>query len=74
MVMYFMGDVTMKGHDALGCATVGQPVLLAIPLFVLAGTVMSESGIAASSTSLCERLYWPCAWRSWVLLRRCPVR
>ena len=48
MVMYFMGDVTMKGMMLWGVQQLGNPVLLAIPLFVLAGTVMSESGIAAS--------------------------
>lgn len=43
MVMYFMGDVTMKGMMLWGVQQLGNPVLLAIPLFVLAGTVMSES-------------------------------
>ena len=31
-----------------GVQQLGNPILLAIPLFVLAGTIMSESGIAAS--------------------------
>ena len=48
MVMYFLGDVTMKGNMLWGVQQLGNPVLLAIPLFVLAGTIMSESGIAAS--------------------------
>ena len=48
MVMYFVGDVTMKGNMLWGFQQLGNPVLLAIPLFVLAGTIMSESGIAAS--------------------------
>ncbi len=48
MVMYFIGDVTMKGMMLWGFQQLGNPVLLAIPLFVLAGTIMSESGIAAS--------------------------
>jgi len=48
MVMYFIGDVTMKGMMLWGFQQMGNPVLLAIPLFVLAGTIMSESGIAAS--------------------------
>lgn len=48
MVMYFVGDVTMKGMVLWGFQQLGNPVLLAIPLFVLAGTIMSESGIAAS--------------------------
>jgi tripartite ATP-independent transporter DctM subunit len=48
MVMYFFGGVTMKGMMLWGTQQLGNPVLLAIPLFVLAGTVMSESGIAAS--------------------------
>lgn len=48
MVMYFIGGVTMKGMMIWGFQQLGNPVLLAIPLFVLAGTIMSESGIAAS--------------------------
>ena len=48
MVMYFIGDVTMKGMVLWGFQQLGTPVLLAIPLFVLAGTIMSQSGIAAS--------------------------
>ncbi|WP_343563547.1 TRAP transporter large permease [Kiloniella sp. b19] len=48
MVMYFVGDVTMKGNMLWGMQQLGNPVLLAIPLFVLAGTIMSVSGIAAS--------------------------
>lgn len=48
MVMYFIGDVTMKGNILWGFQQLGNPVLLAIPLFVLAGTIMSESGIAAA--------------------------
>ena len=48
MVMYFVGDVTMKGMMLWGVQQLGNPVLLAIPLFVLAGTIMSVSGIAAS--------------------------
>ncbi|WP_102225301.1 TRAP transporter large permease [Acidimangrovimonas sediminis] len=48
MVMYFVGDVIMKGNILWGMQQLGNPVLLAIPLFVLAGTIMSESGIAAS--------------------------
>ncbi|WP_428644795.1 TRAP transporter large permease [Roseibium sp.] len=48
MVMYFVGDVTMKGMVLWGFQQLGNPTLLAIPLFVLAGTIMSESGIAAA--------------------------
>ena len=48
MVMYFVGDTVMKGNMLWGFQQLGNPVLLAIPLFVLAGTIMSESGIAAS--------------------------
>lgn len=48
MVMYFVGDTIMKGNMLWGFQQLGNPVLLAIPLFVLAGTIMSESGIAAS--------------------------
>jgi tripartite ATP-independent transporter DctM subunit len=48
MVMYFVGDVFMKSNMLWGFQQLGNPVLLAIPLFVLAGTIMSVSGIAAS--------------------------
>jgi len=48
MVMYYVGDVVMKGNVLWGMQQLGNPVLLAIPLFVLAGTLMSVSGIAAS--------------------------
>lgn len=48
MVMYYLGDVVMKGNVLWGFQQLGNPVLLAIPLFVLAGTIMSVSGIAAS--------------------------
>lgn len=48
MAMYFLGDVIMKGNMLWGVQQLGNPVLLAIPLFVLAGTIMSQSGIAAS--------------------------
>nr|WP_207186963.1 TRAP transporter large permease [Rhodovulum imhoffii] len=48
MVMYYLGDAVMKGNMLWGMQQLGNPVLLAIPLFVLAGTIMSESGIAAS--------------------------
>ena len=48
MVMYYVGDVVMKGNVLWGFQQLGNPVLLAIPLFVLAGTIMSVSGIAAA--------------------------
>ena len=48
MVMYFIGGATMKGNMLWGFQQLSNPVLLAIPLFVLAGTIMSQSGIAAS--------------------------
>ena len=48
MLMYFIGDSIMRGNVLWGVQQLGNPVLLAIPLFVLAGTIMSQSGIAAS--------------------------
>lgn len=48
MVMYFVGGVTMKGSMLLAFSQLANPVLLCIPLFVFAGSLMSESGIAAS--------------------------
>ena len=48
MVMVFLGGATMKGTMVWGFSQLANPVLLCIPLFVFAGTLMSESGIAAS--------------------------
>ena len=48
MIMYFFGDAFMQGNMLWGFQQLGNPVLLAIPLFVLAGTIMSVSGIAKS--------------------------
>lgn len=48
MTMYFVGEVTMKGMMLWGFQQLSNPVLLSIPLFVLAGTIMSQSGIAAA--------------------------
>ncbi len=48
MVMSLVGGVTMKGTMLWGFGQLANPVLLAIPLFILAGTLMSASGIAAS--------------------------
>ena len=48
MVMSIMGGVTMKGNMMWGMQQLANPVLLAIPLFVLSGMLMSKSGIAAS--------------------------
>ncbi len=48
MSMVFLGGATMKGTMLWGYTQLANPVLLCIPLFVFAGTLMSESGIAAS--------------------------
>lgn len=48
MVMSIVGGVTMKGTMLWGLGQLTNPVLLAIPLFILAGLLMSVSGIAAS--------------------------
>ncbi|MZI94098.1 TRAP transporter large permease subunit [Vibrio sp. CAIM 722] len=48
MTMTYVGDMSMKGNIMWGAGQLTNPVLLAIPLFVLAGTIMSRSGIAAS--------------------------
>jgi len=48
MVMTIVGDSRMNGMMMWGFSQLTNPVLLAIPLFVLAGTLMSASGIAAS--------------------------
>lgn len=48
MVMCSFGGGTMQGTMVWGFSQLANPVLLCIPLFVFAGTIMSESGIAAS--------------------------
>jgi len=48
MVMALVGGATMKGMMLWGFSQLTNPILLAIPLFVFAGTIMSESGIAKS--------------------------
>jgi C4-dicarboxylate transporter DctM subunit len=48
MVMSIGGGLSMKGNMMWGAGQLMNPILLAIPLFVLAGTIMSQSGIAAS--------------------------
>ncbi|WP_136679981.1 TRAP transporter large permease [Neptunomonas sp. XY-337] len=48
MVMTFVGEVYFKGMMLWGFSQLTNPVLLAIPLFVFAGTIMSVSGIAGS--------------------------
>jgi C4-dicarboxylate transporter DctM subunit len=48
MTMCIFGGATMQGTMVWGFTQLANPVLLCIPLFVFAGTVMSESGIAAS--------------------------
>ncbi len=48
MIMCLFGGATMQGTMVWGFTQLANPVLLCIPLFVFAGTVMSESGIAAS--------------------------
>lgn len=48
MVMTLVGEATMRGMMVWGFSQLTNPVLLAIPLFVFAGTLMSVSGIAGS--------------------------
>ena len=48
MVMCSFGGGTMQGTMVWGFTQLANPVLLCIPLFFFAGTIMSESGIAAS--------------------------
>jgi C4-dicarboxylate transporter DctM subunit len=48
MTMCLFGGATMQGTMVWGYTQLANPVLLCIPLFVFAGTIMSESGIAAS--------------------------
>lgn len=46
MFMAIFGEVSMKSMMLWGFNQMISPVLLASPLFILAGTIMSESGIA----------------------------
>lgn len=48
MFMHAFGGATMKGTMLWGFGQLANPVLLCIPLFVFAGAIMSESGIAKS--------------------------
>ena len=48
MVMVLLGGATMKGTMLFGFTQLSNPVLLCIPLFVFAGSLMSESGIAGA--------------------------
>lgn len=48
MFMTAAGGATMKGTMLWGFSQLASPVLLCIPLFVFAGSIMSESGIAQS--------------------------
>ena len=55
MVMSLVGGMTMKGTMLWGYGQLANPVLLAIPLFILAGTLMSVSGMG-KRPSLASRL------------------
>lgn len=46
MFMSLAGGTTMKGMMFWGLGQLTNPVLLCVPLFIFAGTLMSESGIA----------------------------
>jgi len=46
MFMSIVGGVNMKGMMLWGLGQITNPVLLCVPLFIFAGTLMSESGIA----------------------------
>jgi tripartite ATP-independent transporter DctM subunit len=48
MFMATVGDVTMKGMMMWGLNQITNPVILCVPLFIFAGSLMSESGIAES--------------------------
>jgi len=48
LIMSVFGGATMKGTMLWGFNQLSNPVLLCIPLFVFAGSLMAESGIAGS--------------------------
>ena len=57
MVMYFIGDVTMKGMMLWGVQQLGNPILLAIPLFILAGAIMNSTGISRRLIAFASALF-----------------
>lgn len=48
MTMYYAGGINMNGLLMQGMYEITNPVMLSIPLFIVAGLVMGESGIAKS--------------------------
>ncbi len=48
LFMSIVGEVSMKGMMMWGLQQILSPALLCIPLFIFAGSLMSESGIAKS--------------------------
>jgi tripartite ATP-independent transporter DctM subunit len=48
MVMHFVGGIEMQGLIMQGLYEITNPVMLSIPLFIFAGKIMGESGIAKS--------------------------
>ncbi|MEG2183501.1 MAG: TRAP transporter large permease [Cloacibacillus sp.] len=48
MVMQYVGGINMKGLIMQGLYEITNPVMLSIPLFIFAGKIMGESGIAKS--------------------------
>ena len=48
MIMEFAGGINMKGLLMQSLYELASPVLLSIPLFLYAGNLMGESGIAKS--------------------------
>ena len=54
MVMSLIGGTTMSGNVLWGVGQLANPILLALPLFVLSGAIMSRSGIAAKLLHLVQ--------------------
>ncbi|MDX1738793.1 MAG: TRAP transporter large permease subunit, partial [Alphaproteobacteria bacterium] len=52
MTMNIVGGVTMRGQILWVVDQLANPILVALPLFVLSGSVMSASGIAQSLLNL----------------------
>ena len=48
MAMYYAGGINMSGLLMQGMYEITNPVMLSIPLFIVAGLIMGESGIAKS--------------------------
>lgn len=62
--MSIVGGVTMKGMMMWGLQQILSPTLLCIPLFIYAGSLMSESGSGNPAANCPGKSRWPRCFRS----------